>query len=495
MLSAPTYVNASPMGEILSSAYIWVMVSAAVAIFFVTFQHRMRSLLFLVFVLVAWFPEFSQIEDVHTAEEIQTIYNFRPIRSITASVFDYLFLVMVIIWVLRVILPSPRRLLDAPLAKYMIALFVLWTFNLVHGLFRGNEVYYALREFRCQAYFVITFLMIVTVFRDHHDIRKFLKLSLVMALFVGGYGVVRYILGIGFEFNNYLMVYYDISDSILLYFAMLITISFLIDGKISMSRGFLAIALLCPIVFTFLFSYRRGAWLGFAVGLLFLMLLYPNRRYLRLGVLLGVPAAVLSTILLFLVLVPTAQDTVTERAVSIFDISQDSSNIFRILDAMNALHSFVQHPILGVGAGGRYDLEFTSGQVLMSFMEEVNRTSHNGYLYVLFKTGLIGFAIYICVYYKFLRIWFQAKTKASNSIVSAEFMACGAIFIAMLANNMTETVSDLLRPSLLLSFVMGWGAILIVNLRRANLGATQLSKVPLRTPPSHLALPEESLGA
>jgi O-antigen ligase len=494
MLSLLNSASANSSGDILSTAYLSFLVALALVIFFVFFLPRLRLLLFLVFVLVAWFPEFSQIEDAHTAEDIQTIYNFRPIPSITASLFDYLFLAIVIIWVLKVVLPCPKKLIEAPLAKYMLALLVMWVINLVHGLLRGNEVYYALREFRCQAYFVLSFLMLVTVFKDYRDIRKFVKLTFAMALLVGAYGVVRYFFGIGKELDDYLIVYYDISDSIILYFAMLIAVSFFLDGQIHKARGFLAIALMCPIVFTFLFSYRRGAWLGLAAGLFFLILVYPRRLHLPRKKMLQVLVPVVSIMLLVVVVAPTGLSSVRTRVLSIFDISQDSSNIFRLLDAVNALNSFVHYPVLGVGAGGRYDLEFTSEQVLMSFMEEVNRTSHNGYLYVLFKSGIIGFFIYICVYYNFLKIWFRAKEKGSRSSLRAEFMACGAIVIAMLANNMTETVSDLLRPSLLLSFAMGWGAILIENLKRPAVYTAQLPKVLPQNRLSQLPLPEESLG-
>jgi hypothetical protein len=59
-------------------------------------------------------------------------------------------------------------------------------------------------------------------------------------------------------------------------------------------------------------------------------------------------------------------------------------------------------------------------------------------------------------------------------------MAVGAIVIAILVNNITETVSDLLRPSLLLAFVMGWAAILVDDLKKHPLAVRQL--------PSNLAV-------
>jgi O-antigen ligase len=495
MLSMMAYLNTGSSVDSLSTVYLWLAVFLSLIVLLVVFLPRLRYLLYLVFVLVAWFPEFSQIEDVRTAEEIQTIYNFRPIPSVTASLFDYLFMAMIIIWLWKFVLPSPRKLFDAPLAKYMLALLAAWVLNLAHGLIRGNEVYYALREFRCQAYFVLCFLMIVTVFKDYRDVRTFIRLSLGMALLVGSYGVVRYLLGIGKELDDIVIVFYDISDSILLYFAMLIVVSYLLNNRISISKGVLAIAFIFPVAFTFLFSYRRGAWLGFVGGLLFLVFIYPNRlRFVR-KVLVGTLVPAFSVVLLFYLITPLTEiATIKTRLLSMIDISQDSSNIFRLLDAFNALNSFVHHPILGVGAGGRYDLEFTSDQVLMSFMEDVNRTSHNGYLYILFKSGIIGFFVYLCVYYKFLKVWFKAKNRGSLSLVRAEFMACGAIVVAILINNMTETVSDLLRPSLLLSCAMGWSVILIENLGSERIGTIEPAKTSRRTPLCPLAVHGDSLN-
>jgi len=474
-----------PMGcllSLVSSTTLpagWILLFALVAAVpvLLVLRPRFEYFIFWIFILVAWFPEFSQTEDVYSAEDVQTIYNYRPIASVTASAFDYIFATIVVIWILKYILPSPRKLLNAPLAKYMLALFAMWVFNLLHGLFRGNETYYALREFRGQAYFVLTFLIIVTVCAELGNVQKFIKLSLVMAGFVGVYGLLRYFLGIGKEFMGHLIIYYDIADSIILYIALLLIASFAIEGTVIKGKAFLATALTFPMVFTFLFSFRRGAWVGCFAGLLFLIFLYPERPRLRRLLLRRVllPAIVM---ILLIAAVPavrsTGMDFVMTRVSSIFDVSEDSSNVFRILDAMNAIKSFTQHPIVGVGAGGRYDLEFTSEQVLMSFMEEVNRTSHNGYLYVLFKAGIIGFLIYAAVYVKFLKQWFEARPRSASPTERAALMEVGAIVVAVLVNNMTETVSDLLRPSLLLAFVMGWGAILVDDLRNRPLALHQL---------------------
>jgi hypothetical protein len=110
-----------------ASPAAWILLLALVATVFVllVLRPRFQSFLFLIFILVAWFPEFSQTEDVYTAEDVQTIYNYRPLASITVSVFDYLFAAIVAVWIVRYVLPNPRKVLDAPLARYMLALLAI----------------------------------------------------------------------------------------------------------------------------------------------------------------------------------------------------------------------------------------------------------------------------------------------------------------------------------------------------------------------------------
>jgi O-antigen ligase len=423
---------------------------------------RFPYLLFLTFAAIAWFPEFSQTAYVQTAQEAPSLYNYQLIPGITASGFDYLFGAIVLVWLLRYIVPNPRTVLEAPFAGAMLAFLAVWVFNFLHGLWLGNETYYALREFRVGAYFVLTYLMIVTTCGRMQCVRQFIKLSVVMAWLSGVYGIVRYFLGMGKEFGEVRLIYYDGADSIVLYIAMLIIISFAVEGVVIKGKALLMTVTL-PIVFTFLFSYRRGPWVAFTVGLAFLVMFYPGQTQLRRNLFRRVLVPAVLVILLFAA-VPSLRNSglsfLVARIQSIFDVSEDPSNVFRILDARNALVTFSRHPIIGVGAGGHYDIEFAAEQPeIMRFMEEVNRTSHNGYLYILFKAGIIGFAIYVVIFGKFLRCWFQTRKRVAGATERAVFMALGAIIVAFLMNTVTEPVTDNLRPAMLLAFVTSWGAI------------------------------------
>jgi O-antigen ligase len=441
-------------------------------------QPRFRHLLFLIFVLICWFPEFSQTETgIYTAQDHPTLFNYPVIPAIPASVFDYLFAAIVLVWVLKYVIPNPHKMLKAPFAGIMLAFLAVWVLNLLHGLIRGNDAYYAIREFRAGAYFVLTYLMLVTVCGNLRDVRKFIKLSVAMAIIVGVYGILRYVLGMGKELEDVRLIYYDIADSMLIIIAMLFIASFAIEGILA-KRGLAATLLTFPMVVTFLFSYRRGAWVAFSLGFLFLLAFYPKQDQVRRKVIQRVliPATLIISLIATVPAVRGAGlNSILARINSIFDITTDGSNVFRVLDSMNAFYTFTQHPLIGVGAGGRYEMEFTSELPgVMGFMGTVNNVSHNGYLFVLFKVGIIGFLIYIMVFAKFLKSWFQVRKMAASPVERAVLMALGAIVIAFLMNNVTEPVSDSLRPSLLLAFVMSWGAIWMRDL---NDRAQALSQV------------------
>jgi O-antigen ligase len=450
-------------------------VLAAAALIVLIVRPRFRYFLFLIFLLICWFPEFSQTEwDVFTAEDAPSIYNFRPIPAITASVFDYLFAAIVLCWLFKYVFPKPRNLWEAPFAKSMLAVLAVCVFNLVHGVFRGNEVYYALREFRVGAYFVLTYLMMVTVCGRVADVREFIRLYIVMAVIIGIYGFFRFVLGIGKEFGDVNIVFYDIADSMVLYMAMLFVASSSIEGLLKKRKAHLTIVLMIPVVLTFLFSYRRGAWLAFGSGILFLLVFNPQRAHVRKKIIwrMLVPA---SLIIALIATVPTVRgaglDFVMERITSIFDLT-DSSNAFRILDALNAVSAFIQNPLIGVGGGGRYDLNFISQAAApMAFWEDVNRTSHNGYLYILFKMGVVGFLIYTLLFLNYIKAWLRTRKLKMGSSERVVFMALGAIVFAFLINNVTEPVSDTLRPSLLVAFSMALGATWMECLKVRSAGS------------------------
>ena len=438
----------------------------------IALQRHLEKVMLLVLLLIAWFPEFSQTEDAWSAEEFKSLYNYKPLGFLTASIFDYLFLAVLIVWIVKVAAPRGRELLRLPLVKEMVGFLCVSIFSLGFGLAKGYPAYYALREFRVSACFVCVFLMWISTVDSEPKIRQFAWTAAGIAFVVGGYGIVRFSLGMGKEYYDTLLVYYDIADSMVLFLGLFVLISLSYARKIS---WIVAGALAVPMVFSLLLSYRRGAWIACVVGLIALVRVQSRRARKRaLGRWL-IPAMGVVTIIVALN-ASKASSLVVERVQSIMDTSDDPSNVFRIMDALNALTTFAKHPVAGVGFGGKYDVEYTSSQVTDEFWDSVDRASHNGYLYILYKMGLIGFIAYVAVLWRFWRVWRAARQGVLHeTYASAMVYACGIGAFAILINNMTSPVTDSLRPAILLAITMGCvvsGVITRDRVRRQSLRMT-----------------------
>ncbi len=437
-------------------------VIAAGCIVLALLADHFERVVFAVFCLVAWFPEFSQTDwDVWSADDFHSLYNYKPIPAITASYFDYFFAFILLLWLAQIGWPRRKELLETFLAKPMLWFLGLSGFSLLFGIAKGYPAYYALREFRVSAYFVISYFIGISVFSSRARI-AFAKLLGVTGIAVGCVGIARYALGIGKEYYGELLVYYDIADSMVLYLAAFVLVSFWIVRK----RGALILlAASIPIAFSLIFSFRRGAWLAFAAGLLGLLIVHGSRTDKGARSLRWVGAAMLLLVVVGVLFILSNSETlVTERLTSMIDLSDDTSNIFRIMDSLNALITFSRHPILGIGSGGQYDFEYYSEAIAPAvFWENVSRACHNGYLYIMFKMGIVGFVAYISIFYKFARKWLRARRLIAFPRDRIVHYAMGAGVFAIMVNNITSPVSDSLRPTMLLAIAMACASTLMMD--------------------------------
>ena len=431
------------------------------------------KIVFLFFLLIAWFPEYSQTDwDVWSAEDFHSLYNYKPIPWLTASYFDYIFSLAVLIWVVKIGWPARRKLLDTFLARPMLWFLGFSTFSLCLGVAKGYPVYYALREYRVSAYFVLFYFMAVSIFRDSATRVAFTKLLAWTGVAVGCVGIVRYALGIGKEYYGAVLIYYDIADSMVMYAALFVLASYwLVRRKAAL--GIVSLSL--PLFFSLLFSYRRGAWLACVAGALILAWMYraqkadstKRARWLA-------PAALVASLAIAVFVASNWQELLTERLTSIGDVYDDTSNVFRIMDTLNALATFSRHPIVGLGSGGQYDFDYYSEAVAPAiFWENASRACHNGYLYVLYKMGIFGFIAYMSIVYSFVRRWFRLRKRMITTADKIPYYALGTAVFAILVNNLTSPVTDSLRPALLLAVLMACLSTLMMDQDRLQSSPAQ----------------------
>jgi O-antigen ligase len=442
----------------------------------VIFLRRPEIAIYLVFLLLAFFNEYSQTEwGVRSADQLSTLYNWRIVPGLIASVFDLFFAGLVGLWLirkwlLREPLVWPPRLLWLPI----ILCLAFVGYATILGLFRlghGFELYYILRELRPFVYGLVMMVMTIDILTLRATATSLWRLIVVVALLRGIQGVIRHYLGIGRYYYGTTMIYYDYADTILLLIGLSFILTWLLGTGMARSgrpagareaatgkggpvwrmghRGRLLAAglVMLPIAYSFIYSFRRSFWIGAAASLVLLPLLANRRersRYFRLLVAGGLT--------LVLLVVATGQTAlVTQRIWSVTDTERDSSNFFRVLDTENAVNAVYQSAGLGMGFGSRYEPVVTV-YWLSDFIQHVSRASHNGYLYVAMKMGLAGLIAWILFWLANLKIsW--ALTKISR------YRALGlGVIITLVASGVANLFLPLyynLRPLMLLAILCG----------------------------------------
>jgi hypothetical protein len=424
--------------------------------------------LLLVFTLVCFFPEFSQTDwNVWTADDFRSLYNFRPIPEVPVSIFDYLFALVVAGWAARFILDK-RRSLSVPCMLPLLLFLGTVVAGFAQGVVSGSEAYYIMRELRVFTYFAIVYYMIATTCTEAF-VRHWAWLTVGLAAIRGIEGVGRYLLGIGKDFFDTKLVYYDTGES----FLFLILFVLLLGWNAARYEGFRSrrtrlLVLALPCVFCFVFSFRRGIWLAAAFCLLRFILSRASRRQ---QVICAVVVTFVVTIAIVVgsydVTLPENLDFIGERAMSITDMQDESSNVFRLLDIRNTLTAVGGSPLFGVGLGGRYRLVYASGRAVDdAFMEHVSRGSHNGILLVALKLGVPALFLYLAFFFKFFRSMTAAGSRAFRPFSKGTLIGVDLGILAFLVAAMTGPHTDHLRATLLLAYLLGVGAILMRQIRQ-----------------------------
>jgi hypothetical protein len=350
-----------------------------------------ESGVFLILTLVAFGSEYSQTEwGVRSADQFTSIYNWRILPGVMASLFDLIFAAIVALWAGRKWLRReplawlPSRLWPPVLLSLAFAIYAA-----ILGLYRlpqGYELYYILRELRPLVYALIMLVMAVDVITRQGRVNLLWQFFILLAFVRGVQGIIRHYLGIGRWYYGTIMVYYDYSDTILL----LTGIGFLFVWLLGQNRWRLSSLAFCglamaPMIYSFVFSFRRSFWIGAAVSLA-LLFLFANRkekwRYLALA---GSGMVALTALILF----SGQGDLLGQRLLSVTDTQTDPSNYFRIFETQNVMTAIYESAGLGMGFGSRYRVLF-SIYWLTDFANHASRVSHNGYLYLVMKMGLPG---------------------------------------------------------------------------------------------------------
>jgi O-antigen ligase len=138
-------------------------------------------------------------------------------------------------------------------------------------------------------------------------------------------------------------------------------------------------------------------------------------------------------------------------------VTTDASFLNRLHEWEIVLNRIWESPLLGYGLGGMYNLY----EWLVGFSHLTGYT-HNAYLGILFKSGLIGFILIATAYIGILRTAFLLlKHTNVSQLEKAMLRACIATLLMMLLN--ANTVNIFAHREIMFYIGMIWGFVMYVD--------------------------------
>lgn len=169
-------------------------------------------------------------------------------------------------------------------------------------------------------------------------------------------------------------------------------------GRLRAVAGLGGIAQLMALLLT----YSRGAWLGFAGALAFLLAAIGGRR--EFYILLLLAAVLLLTI-----------GPLRQRVFGIFDLGKDQAIADRMVRMRDTLRVGAANPVLGVGYGrGRLKAAIRANPASETSVNEPIWHGHNLYLELFAGAGIIGLGAYLWLVAKALGATWHAVRRATS---------------------------------------------------------------------------------
>jgi putative inorganic carbon (HCO3(-)) transporter len=163
-------------------------------------------------------------------------------------------------------------------------------------------------------------------------------------------------------------------------------------------------------------TYSRGAYLVLAVDAVLMLFLF--RKYFN-------PMILIAGVTILILVIPLVPATYRERFTSLFVVTtengiyEDTSLRGRSSEMLTGLAMFVEHPILGVGAGN-YPAEYQRyAQIIGIEFRAEERDPHSLYVQLLAETGILGTIAFLVMIY-FL---FDALNKACRALEQSPHLA------------------------------------------------------------------------
>ncbi|MBQ8509160.1 MAG: O-antigen ligase family protein [Clostridia bacterium] len=193
-----------------------------------------------------------------------------------------------------------------------------------------------------------------------------------------------------------------------------------------------------------IYTWSRGAWLGFLIGMVIFLLMLS--RHTMTGLLFGTLAIPFLPFVL--------PESITQRFLSIGNLG-DSSTSYRVYIWQGVLNMLKEYWHTGIGIGND-SFKLVYPLYALSGIESAPH-SHNLYLQITVELGVVGLIVFIAVLFLYAQSCFglqQIERRDTRLLSSAVF--CG--LLSVLAQGMTDYIWYNYRVFLMFWLMLGLGA-------------------------------------
>jgi O-antigen ligase len=349
---------------------------------------------------------------------------------------------------------------DLPVLRHPVTLAIY--FNLAWmavTIISSSDPLVSLKFFVSRLWFIAGFYFVaIEIFRKRGNLTRYVWLYIASFSVVMLYTLIRHS---GYGLDNQMMshsmmqpFYKDhTSYGATLAFLLPVLITFFaITKKGDLYSRFLLVLIILFFLTATLFSYTRAAWVSL-IGGLGVWLVIKLRIRFEIIALAGAGLIVLFFVFKPMIVMELEQNRtkssgdLTEHVQSIYNISNDQSNLERINRWSCAIRMWQERPVMGFGPGtyqfeyGRFQRSFERTEISTNFGSR--GTAHSEYLGPLSESGVLGLVSFLLIIvttvYTGIRVHRRAKSRTIRILSLGILIGLVTYYIHGILNNFLDT--------------------------------------------------------
>jgi O-antigen ligase/lipoprotein NlpI len=416
---------------------------------------------------------------IPTVFYLHCIDEYNPIKEATAGV---LVVIGLMLWGLNVINQKNFHFVNHYLNLPILSFMIICLFSLIWS----DSLTVSIKELPLFLMGPCLYFIIINNITYQKDIGQILTTMLIIGGLFGIYGIFQYF-GIDFSFWEGNFGRQKVSGLFgnVNYFAeyLIILLPVAVTFFLSSSNKIFNIFLLL-IIFTMgeslIFTFTRGSYLGFAISLIFMLLLFlkiQGKKFIYKKnkiIILIIEAVVIIVVALFIMANPIDESQINlsefEERISIPKVSISSSFGRRIAIWKFTTLMIRDNPLLGSGLG---TFEYNTLKYQAKFFEQgQNRTiypygfaekAHNEYLQLWSELGIIGLSIFIWLVVSYFNYGIKMLQKTKDDYRQGILIGLMGAVVAILVDSIFGFPFHLPASIILFWVVLGLTVVIATN--------------------------------